>query len=115
MPKRPPTYRTRPRWTIDEAQAVLDAVKASGLSLARFAAREGLDVQRFRFWQKRLGFARTPSFVQLRPREPERVELVLRSGRTLRFASSIDREELAALVRAAPCHVTFSFSSWATR
>jgi hypothetical protein len=98
MPK--PTYRTRRRWTVNEAHAALDAVAASGLSLARFAAREGLDVQRFRFWQKRLGSARTPPFVELRPREPERVELVLRSGRTLRFASSIDRDELAALVHA---------------
>jgi hypothetical protein len=99
MPKRLPTYRTRPRWTIDEARTALAAVEASGLSLARFAAREGLDVQRFRFWQKRLGSAKTPSFVEVRPREPERVELVLRSGRTLRFASSIDHEELAELVR----------------
>lgn len=99
MPK-PPTYRTRPRWTVNEARAALDAVAASGLSLTAFAAREKLDVQRFRFWQKRLVVTKTPSFVELRPREPERVELVLRSGRTLRFASSIDREELAALVRA---------------
>lgn len=95
-----PTYRTRPRWTVDEARAALKAFESSGLSLTRFAAREGLDVQRFRFWQKRLKAARTPAFVELRPREPDRVELVLRSGRTLRFASSIDREDLAALVRA---------------
>jgi hypothetical protein len=100
MPKSP-TYRTRPRWTVNEARAALDAVAASGLSLTAFAAREKLNVQRFRFWQKRLKRKRskTPSFVELRPREPERLELVLRSGRMLRFASSIDRDELAALVR----------------
>lgn len=99
MPK-PPSYRTRARWTVDEARAALKAFETSGLSLTKFATRAGLDVQRFRFWQRRLAAESTPSFVELRPREPERVELVLRSGRTLRFASSIDRGELAALVRA---------------
>jgi hypothetical protein len=36
----------RPRWSAGDARTVLAAVDRSGLSIAAFAAREGLDVQR---------------------------------------------------------------------
>jgi hypothetical protein len=37
------TWRTRERWTEDDAVAALAALKRSGLSVVRFADREGLD------------------------------------------------------------------------
>lgn len=103
MPKKLPTYRTRRRWTAAEGRAALDALAKSGFSIPAFADREKLDEQRLRFWRKRLGAAkkrmrRRPAFLEVRPREPERVEIVLRSGRTLRAATSIGRDALAMLV-----------------
>lgn len=100
MPKSP-SYRTRRRWTAADARMALSALERSGLSLSEFAAREGLDVQRLRHWRKRL--AEAPAFVELTPRAPERVEVVLRSGRTLRVPATIDRATLAALIEALEC------------
>lgn len=40
-------------WTEAEAQAVLEAYEASGLSVAEFARRQGLGAQRLRWWKKR--------------------------------------------------------------
>lgn len=94
-------YRTQRRWTAAAARAALTALERSGLSLAAFAAREELDVQRLRHWRKRL--ATTPAFVELALREPERIEIVLRSGRTLRVPVTIDRTALASLALALEC------------
>ena len=103
MPKSP-SYRARRRWTADDARAALSALERSGLSIAAFAASEGLDVQRLRHWRKRLGAVATaPAFVELAVREPERVEVGLRSGRTLRVPATIDRAALVALVEALEC------------
>lgn len=98
---RSPAYRTRRRWTAAEAREALSALERSGLSLAAFAAREGLDDQRLRLWRKRI--AVKPAFVELAVREPERVEIGLRSGRTLRVATTIDRATLATLVEVLEC------------
>jgi hypothetical protein len=112
MPKSPPvaTYLTRRRWTVVEARAALAAVDASGLRTSAFAAREGLDVQRLQSWRRKLGTkpktrkARSParasrsSFVELRPRGTEPIEIVLRSGRVLRVTESIDAAVLRRLV-----------------
>ena len=95
------SYRTRRRWTAEDARAALTALERSGLSLAAFAAREDLDVQRLRHWRKRLAAA--PAFVELAVREPERVEIVLRSGHTLRVPVTIDRTALASLALALEC------------
>lgn len=77
-----PSYRARRRWTAADARAALSALERSGLSVAAFAAQEGLDVQ----WRNRL--AETPAFVELAVREPERIEIVLRTGRALRVSPS---------------------------
>lgn len=107
MPKSrqlPVSYSHSRRWTVDEAQIVLAAQAASGLSVAAFAAREGVDAQRLYFWRRRAGTstvhgAGTPVFVEVRgPVQRERVEIVLRSGRTLRVAESIETANLQRLV-----------------
>jgi transposase-like protein len=38
-------------WTEGEAQAVLEAYEASGLSVAEFSRRHGLGPQRLRWWK----------------------------------------------------------------
>jgi hypothetical protein len=96
-----PSYRNRRRWTEDHARLALRALERSGLSLAAFAARDGLDAQRLRNWRKRLGTR--PTFVEIAQREPEHVEIVLRSGRTLRVRATIERAVLASLIEALEC------------
>jgi transposase len=107
-------YRTRRRWTVEEARSALAALRASGLSVNDFAIREGLDVQRLYWWRRRLANAIgdatvAPVFVELTARSPTTapVEVVLRSGRVLRVPESIDTTTLRRLVEAleqeAPC------------
>jgi len=97
-------HTIRQRWSEDDAEAVLAALDASGVSTAEFASREGLDVQRLYFWRRRL--ARTlrataaPGFVEVRSRSIGHVEIVLRGGRILRAAESIDPGVLRRLVEA---------------
>jgi hypothetical protein len=43
------------QWTADEARQVVEAWRASGLSLAAFARERGLIAERVRWWSKRLG------------------------------------------------------------
>lgn len=113
MPKSPPppiSYKTRRRWTAVEARAALAAQASSGLSQTAFAAREGLDTQRLRAWARKFSVAVTaplPTFVEMRPRAGERVEVLLPSGVTLRVAESIEvsllRRLVDALDRTSPC------------
>lgn len=104
MLQAPLSYRSRRRWTVVEARAALAALASSGLSLSAFARREGLDTQRLRMWSRRLGMAsaqpRTLSFVEVQPRAAERVEILLRSGVTLRVVDTIDLVTLRRLVAA---------------
>lgn len=103
MPRQLPSYATRRRWTIVEARAALAALASSGLSTPEFAAREGLDVERLRRWRRRLGTsgaAPAPKFVEVRPHAPELIEVVLRSGRVLRVAESVDADAVVRLVDA---------------
>ena len=108
MPKAhslPASYLTERRWTEDSARAVLAAQSASGLSVAVFAAREGLDPQRLYFWRRRLGNSTEPSeaptFIEVRPATSrELVEIALRSGHVIRVAESIDADVLRRLVDA---------------
>jgi hypothetical protein len=97
-----PTYSTRRRWTVVEARAALAALDASGLSAGEFARREELDVQRLHRWRRELGAgpAASPAFVEVRRRDAERIEVVLRSGLVLRVAESIDATVLRRLVAA---------------
>lgn len=110
MPKsRLPALSSPRRWTAAHAQTVLAALDASALSVAAFAAREGLDVQRLHFWRRRLENAAPdapsrPMFVEVPLRaissasERGRVEIVLRSGRVVRVDESIDAATLRRLI-----------------
>jgi transposase len=112
MPKSSPTrsYRTSRRWTEEEARAALAALAASGLSIREFASREGLDPQRLYTWRRKLGRAivvatmRTPpppAFIELRAGgRPDRIDVLLRSGRRLRCAEQISLSTLRRLVDA---------------
>lgn len=111
-PHLPKTYRTRRRWNIAAARDALAALRSSGLSPGAFAVREGIDEQRLYRWQRRfaselLAGKAMPEFVEIRPRTPESVEIVLRSGRVLRVSEAIDLSALerlvAALERTEPC------------
>jgi transposase-like protein len=99
-----PSYLTSRRWTESEARAALAAVAASGLTPREFAAREGLDHQRFYAWQRKLSKpvreAASPAFIEVRPSAAEVVEVVLRSGVVLRVRESIDASVLERLVSA---------------
>ena len=104
MPKlRRATFTTRRYWTSADAQSALSALAVSGLSLAKFAEREGLVAERLYRWRRQLGAASTdvakpPAFIEVRPRASVPVEIVLRSGRTLRVSESIDAPALRRLV-----------------
>ena len=109
MPKVRPlpfSVSTGRRWTEDEARAVLAAQAASGLSVAAFAAREGLDPQRVYSWRRRLGGSveatSAPAFIEIRQRSAmgEIVEIALRCGRIVRVTESIDPNVLRRLVDA---------------
>ena len=70
------TWRTLARWTEADAVAALAALKQSGLSVALFAAREGLDAQRLYVWRRKL--ARHSDFIELTPTTPVDVGATLR-------------------------------------
>jgi transposase-like protein len=99
----PRSKSTRRRWKESEAREVLEAARASGLTLSAFAAREGLAAHRLYFWKQRLEQAGKDSsspvaFLELRPSAPAAVEVVLRSGRVLRVSESIAPGALRRLV-----------------
>jgi hypothetical protein len=106
-------YRARPRWNCFDAQSALSALDASGLSVRAFARREGLDPQRLYHWRKRLGAKAVEAlptvvdFVELRPLDRERIEIVLRSGRLMRVGETVDPAALvrivATLEQSEPC------------
>jgi hypothetical protein len=106
MPKSSdPRSSPRRRWKEAEARAVLDALARSGLSARAFARREGLKEERLLRWRRRLSgalrplaAASLPPFVEIRPRETARVEVVLRSGRVLRCAEDIEAKKLRDLI-----------------
>jgi hypothetical protein len=97
------TWRTRARWTEDDAAAALTALRQSGLTVAAFAAHEGLDPQRLYIWRRKL----EPSvgLVEITPRRgvelrdpPRGFEVALRSGHVVRLAEQFDVEALRRLV-----------------
>jgi hypothetical protein len=100
----PSSFSTRRRWTEEGARSVLAAQDASGLSVAAFAAREGLDPQRVYSWRRRLSRsieASAPAFIEIHPpARREVVEVVLHCGRVVRVAESIDPSALRRLVDA---------------
>jgi transposase-like protein len=101
------SWRSRRRWTADEARAALAALERSGLSPAEFAAREGLEVHRLYRWSRQLkGAPEGPAFVEVvaavapvAAREV-RFEVVLSSGHVLRVPEAFDSGALRRLVAA---------------
>jgi transposase-like protein len=104
MSKLPIVAGARRRWTSADAQVLLKALVASGLSVNAFATRQGIDAQRLYFWKRRLETeARslaTPRFVEVMARSAAAVEVVLRSGRVLRISTAIDTPTLRRLIEA---------------
>jgi transposase-like protein len=114
MPKQSSSepYVLRRRWTVADARAAVAALTASGMSMAAFARRENLQVQRLRRWCERLAgedrrppeqsepARRVPEVVEIRTRPASSVEIVLRSGRLLKVAETIDVAALTRLVSA---------------
>ena len=93
------------RWTAADAASVLAAVRASGLSLRRFARERGLDPQRLARWRRQLdgGGLAEATFVEVaQPLVPAvRVggfEVVLAAGRVVRVGLGFDAEELLRLL-----------------
>jgi hypothetical protein len=110
MPKLSLLHSPPRRWTSAHARTVLDAQRASGLSMDAFAAKEGLNSQRLYFWKRRLATepnSPVPAFVEVVPRMVGSVEVALRNGRILRVPVSIDARALRRLADAleddAPC------------
>jgi transposase-like protein len=88
----------RLRWTPDDARAALTAYADSGLSVAAFAEREGLDPQRLYSWRRRFASDTAPAFVEVKTNAAERIEIVLRSGLVLRVPDSFEAESLRRLL-----------------
>ena len=105
MPKSPLATLCSRRWTAKDAEAVLSAQGASGLSIPAFAAREGFDDQRLYFWRRRLkessAATTAPAFIEVRSQTVARgcVEIVLRSGRIVRVEDSIEARVLRGLIQ----------------
>ena len=106
--------RTRLRWKRKEARAVVAAYEASGLSLEKFASREGFNPVRVERWTRKLKVGtppKAPKFVELRPMggrpRGAPIEIVLRSGHILFVAESVDptalRRVMELLERDAEC------------
>jgi hypothetical protein len=115
LARRSSTYLTCRRWTPQDAKDALAAQAQSGLPLATFASREGLDAQRLFRWRRRLGAdcPEVPTFEEVafpnvasavggggarRPSERDRFELVLRSGLIVRVAESFNADALRRLL-----------------
>src|SRR5262245_39868754 len=96
------TFNVHGRWSIVDARAAIAAHAASGLSASAFAMREGLDVQRLYRWRRRLARERMArlAFVEVQPRRPEPIEIVMRSGRIVRVSESVDGAALARIIDA---------------
>jgi hypothetical protein len=124
LPRLPPAVAqalTVLRWSETEARLVLDAVAASGLTIADFARGYRVQAQRLYVWQRRLARATsTPSTVPAPPvrfvemhgaapaaLRPSRVELVWPAGPVVRVEGPVDEDTLRTVLRvlreAAPC------------
>jgi hypothetical protein len=96
----PSSFPMRQRWRAEDARVVLGRLEASGLSVRQFAARENLEVQRLYRWRAQLGSATTrgAAFVEINPLPVAMIEVVLRSGDSLRVPKGFDEETLRRLL-----------------
>lgn len=99
-----PSFKAARRWNAIQASGAIAALKSSGLSMAAFARREGLDSNRLRKWAKKLepstALAAAPTFVEVTRVTNAHIEVVMPSGLTLRIAETIDAVALARIVHA---------------
>ncbi len=104
----PPSPFNRPRWTEQEARAVLAALERSRKPVSVFAAEHGLDPQRLYSWRRRLGGAEPTTFrelivrpsagVSLIPKAGSPFEIVLATGVVVRVPASFDASALERLL-----------------
>lgn len=89
------------RWTPEEAQAVLDMLERSGLSVQRFAEQEGLLAERLYRWRRKLRRTAPAAFVEVAVPAVQRcgVEVSLSSGVVIRFAESARLQVIMQLVQ----------------
>jgi len=97
--------RSRLRWNREEARAVMAAFEASGLSVEKFAEREGLKPERVIRWKRKLELGKrltAPKFIELNARPPKigptRIELVLRTGHVLFVGEAFDPDSLRRIL-----------------
>jgi transposase-like protein len=111
------------RWSRQDAEQMAVALRASGLSAARFAKQHGLNGQRVYWWMAQLGggaaraaktkLERRPRFVPVRvvesssrskarptPREPAGLEIHVGSSTVIRVRRGFDNELLRSVVAA---------------
>lgn len=100
--------RSWTQWKEPEARAALASWRQSGLSAAKFCAREGYSVKRLQYWQRRLGEVATSgaesmSFVPMElsglRREMSQIEIE-RGGVVVRVREDLDVSHVARLVAA---------------
>jgi hypothetical protein len=96
-----------PRWSDEDARIVIDALNASGQSVASFAASWGFQAQRVFAWRRKLHenravAVRPVEFVEIdahaRPPSGRRYELILPGGGALRVEGGVDAGEVRTLV-----------------
>jgi transposase-like protein len=93
--------QVRRRWREEDARRILDALRASGMTVRAFAGREDIDPQRVYAWRRRLGGGEArsaPAFVELPSRSAAPIEIVLRTGHVVRVAESFDVDTLRRLL-----------------
>jgi transposase-like protein len=100
----------RTRWTAEDARAILELWKGSGLSLQKFAAQQGVQVQRLHRWKQLLGETSVNAFVEVplhHVRASAPVEVVLTDGVVVRVCEPggipLAVELVSALARHRSC------------
>jgi transposase-like protein len=97
----------RPRWTEEDARAVLAALERSGKPLSVFAEEHGLDPQRLYAWRRRVAGGDGTTFRELIVRRStgpaatvarDSFEVLLPSGVSVRVPPSFDAAALERLL-----------------
>jgi transposase-like protein len=92
--------RSQSRWTAEQARSVLAEWEHSGLSVAQFARRRGLEAERLYRWQRRLDAAVPSRFVEMTTETSTgELEIVLRSGHHVMVRGRPDEVALKCVVR----------------
>lgn len=94
-------------WTEEQAQAVLEELTRSGMSMRQFAQSKEISTQRISYWKKRLADGRPTTFVAVPlpatrlGGPPERSQIEIGFGAiTIRVREDLDVEHLTRIVGA---------------